>query len=108
LRVAIYEMLQESQRARPGISVLVPPDWPMASILDLADLVRARVSVVGPNPALQTAMSAASIAGQVTLIDADAAAARDWDMALTSTTDPRGEPWRCRAKRVVFADFGGC
>ena len=60
-RVAIYEMLQEQQRVRPGLSVLVPPEWPVASVLDVADLVRTRVSVVGPAPALRTAVAAASM-----------------------------------------------
>src|SRR5262249_35944063 len=89
-----------------GLSVLVSPGWPAVSVMDLADLVRTSVSVVGPNPALRTAMSAASISGQVALVEAEAALTRDWDIALTTSADAESEPWRSRARRVVFADFG--
>ena len=106
LRVAIYELAQESQRARPGLSVLVSPGWPVAAVMDLADLVRTQVSVVGPNPALRAAMAAASVSGQVALLEAEAAMGRDWDIVLTTAADAESEPWRRRARRVVFADFG--
>jgi glycosyl transferase family 1 len=106
VRVAIYEMVQESQRARPGPSVLVSPGWPVASIMDLADLARTEVSVIGQNSALRAAMAAASISGQVALAGIDAAMGQDWDIVLTTATDAASEPWRSRAKRVVFADFG--
>lgn len=106
LRVAIYEMVQEGQRARE-ISVLVSPGWPMAGILDLADLVRIQVAVIGPHPALRTALAAASMSGQVSIVDTAHAMERDWDLVLTTTTDAASEPWRHRGRRVVFADFGG-
>ena len=61
LRIAIYEMLQEQQRVRSGLSVLVPPGWPVASVLDVADLMRIRVTVIEPAPALRAAAAAASV-----------------------------------------------
>lgn len=108
LRVAIYEMVQESQRVQPGVSVLVSPGWPVASVMDLVDLVRTELSVIGPNPALRAAAAAASISEQVTLIETDAAVGRNWDIVLTTIADAENEPWRRSARRVVFADFGGC
>jgi hypothetical protein len=108
LRVAIYQVVQESQRERPGLSVLVSPGWPAAAVMDLADLVRTQVSVVGPNPALRASMAMASVSGQVALVERDAAIARDWDIVLTTSTDAASEPWRSRARRVVFADFRHC
>ena len=104
LRVAIYEMLQEQQRVRPGLSVLVPPEWPVASLLDVADLVRTRVSVVGPRR--HCAVAAASMLAQVEFVETDAAVRRDWDIVLTTSAEGANEPWRSRAGRVVFADFG--
>ena len=106
LRVAIYEMLQEQQRVTPGLSVLAPPEWPVASVLDVADLVRIRVSVVGPAPALRAAVAAASMLGQVEFVEIDAAVGRDWDIVLTTSAEGANEPWRSRAARVVFTDFG--
>ena len=106
LRVAIYEMVQETQRAQREVSVLVSPGWPVAGILDLADLVRTQVSVIGPNPALHTALGTASMSGQVTMVEIAQAMERDWDIVLTTTTDSASEPWRRRGRRVVFADFG--
>ena len=105
-RVAIYEMLQEQQRVTPGLSVLAPPEWPVASVLDVADLVRTRVSVVGPPPALRAAVAAASMLGQVEFVEIDAAVGRDWDIVLTMSAEGANEPWRNRAARVVFTDFG--
>jgi hypothetical protein len=107
LRVAIYEMVQESQRAKPGLSVLISPGWPIVSVMDLADLARTKVSVVGPNLELQSAAAAAGVSGQVALVDADTAAGREWDIVLTTARDGVSEPWRHRARRVVFADFAG-
>ena len=107
LRVAIYEMVQESQRARSEVTVLVSPGWPVAAVMDLVDLVRTQVSVIAPNPALCAALAAASISGQVALVQIAQAMERDWDIVLTTTTDAAGEPWRHRGRRVVFADFGG-
>jgi hypothetical protein len=106
LRIAIYEMLQEQQRERPGLSVLVPREWPVASVLDVADLVRTRVSVVEPAPALRTAVAAASVFRQVRFVEADAAIKQDWDIVLTTSFEGANERWRGRAGRVVFADFG--
>ncbi|HTI84566.1 MAG TPA: glycosyltransferase [Acetobacteraceae bacterium] len=107
LRVALYEMVQESQRARREISVLISPGWPVAAVMDLADLVRTQVSVIGPNPALCAALAAASISGQVAMVEIARAMERDWDIVLTTTADAASEPWRRRGRRVVFADFAG-
>jgi Glycosyl transferases group 1 len=49
-RLAIYEIVQESQRAQSGLSVLVSPGWSVASVMDLADLMRTRVTVIEPAP----------------------------------------------------------
>ena len=105
LRVAIYELVQESQRARPGLSVLVSPGWPVAAVLDLADLGRTQVSVIAPNPDLRAATADTSISGQVALVETGAAIGRDWDIVLTTAVNAESEPWRRRARRVVFADF---
>ncbi len=107
LRIAIYEMVQESQRARCETSVLVSPGWPVAGIMDLTDLVRTQVSVIGPNPSLGMALAAASMSGQVATVEIAQAMERDWDIVLTTTTDAASEPWRQRGRRVLFADFGG-
>jgi hypothetical protein len=106
LRLAAYEMLQEQQRLRPGLSVLVSPGWSPASVLDLADLVRTRVSVIGPAPALYAAAASASVLEQVAFVETDAAMHQDWDMLLTTSLDGASEPWRSRAANVIFADFG--
>ena len=107
LRLAIYEMLQEQQRVRPGLSVLASASWPTASVLDMADLARTHVSIIGPAPALREAAAAASVLEQVEFLDANAALGRDWDIVLTTSADGANEPWRSHAERVVFADFGG-
>jgi hypothetical protein len=106
LRLEAYEMLQERQRVQPGLSVLVSPGWPLASVMDLADLVRTRVSVVGPAPALRAAAASASVLEQVAFVETDAAMHQDWDMLLTTSLDGASEPWRSRAANVIFADFG--
>lgn len=106
LRVAIYELVQETQRTRET-SVLVSPGWPVAGVMDLTDLVRTQISVIGPNPALHAALTAASMSGQVAIVEIAQAMEQDWDIVLTTTTDAAGEPWRHRGRRVVFADFKG-
>lgn len=106
LRVAVYEMVQESQRARPGLSLLASSGWPVASIMDLVDLGQTRVSVMAPTVSVRAALAAAGVRPQVEFIDARAAVCRDWDIVLTTTADGAGEPWRQRARRVAFADFG--
>jgi hypothetical protein len=107
LRIAIYERLQDVQQLQPGASVLVAPGWPLASVLDLIDLIRLRVTIIGPAPELRAAAAAASVLGQMEFIDADAALRQTWDVALTASADPANEPWRSRATRVMFADFKG-
>jgi hypothetical protein len=107
LRVAIYEMLQEQQRVQPNLSVLVPSEWPVASAMDMADLKRIRVSVMGPASALRAAAAATSMLGQVDFVETDVAGRRAWDIVLTTSSDGTNEPWRGHASRVVFADFGG-
>ena len=107
LRVAIYEMLQEQQRVQPNLSVLVPSEWPVASVMDMADLKRIRVSVIGPASALRAAAAATSMLGQVDFVETDVAVRRAWDIVLTTSSDGTNEPWRGHASRVVFADFGG-
>ena len=74
--------------------------------MDLADLMRTRVTVIGPAPALRAAAAAASVLDQLAFIDTDAAARQDWDIVLTVSADAANEPWRARAGRVLFADFG--
>ena len=106
LRLAVYEMLQEQQQVRPGLSVLVSPDWPTASVLDVADLVRTRISVIASASTLRADLARASMLQQVELIEAEAAVMRDWDIVLTTSSDGVNEPWRRRAGRVVFAEFG--
>lgn len=107
LRVAIYEMLQEQQRVQPGLSVLVPPEWPVASVLDMADLMHTRVSVIGPTPALHAAAAAASTLQRLTFVETDAALRQDWDIVLTTSSDGTNERLRSHSGRIVFADFGG-
>ena len=99
-------MLQEQQRARPGLSVPLSADWPAASVLDVADLVRTRVSTIASASALRADLARASILRQVEFVEADAAVMRDWDIVLTTSSDGVNEPWRSRAGRVVFAEFG--
>jgi Glycosyl transferases group 1 len=106
LRITIYEMLQELQQLQSSSSVLVSPGWPLASVMDLADLMRVRVTVIEPAPALRAAAAAASVLDQLAFIDADAAARQDWDIVLTASADGADEPWRRRAGRVWFAEFG--
>jgi hypothetical protein len=106
LRLAVYEMLQEQQRVRPGLSVLLSPDWPTASVMDVADLVRTRVSVIASTSSLRTDLARASLLQQIEFIAADVAVRRDWDIVLTTSSHGTNEPWRNRASRVVFADFG--
>ena len=105
-RLAIYEIVQERQRAQPGLSVVVSPGWSVASVMDLADLDAHSVTVIEPAPALRAAAAAASVLDQLAFIDADAAARQDWDIVLTASTDATNEPWRRRAGRVLFAEFG--
>jgi hypothetical protein len=105
LRVAVYEMLQEQQRLRPGLSLLLSPGWPVASALDVVDLVRVHVSVIEPAHAVRREAASASLLQQVNFIEMDAAVRRDWDIVLTTSSDGANEPWRSRAGRVVFADF---
>ena len=104
-RLAIYEIVQERQRplavvVRGGLA-----GWPLASVMDLADLMRTRVTVIEPAPALRAAAAAASVLNQLAFIDADAAARQDWDIVLTASADAANEPWRRRAGRVLFAEF---
>lgn len=89
LRLAAYEMLQEHQRVRPGTSVLVSAEWPAASVLDMADLVRTHVSIIGPATALREAAAAASVSEQVEFLDAHAAVRRHWDIVLTTSPTAR-------------------
>jgi hypothetical protein len=37
---------QERQRILPSLTILVPPEWPVAPLLDVVDLVREHVLVV--------------------------------------------------------------
>lgn len=105
LRIAMYERLQDVQQLQPGSSVLISPGWPVAAVMDLVDLIRLRVAVIGPAPELRAASAAASVLGQLDIIDADAALRQTWDIALTASADAANEPWRSRAARVMFADF---
>ena len=104
-RITIYELVQERQRVQCGLSVLVSPGWSVASVMDLVDLTRTRVTVVEPAPALRAAAAAASVLAQLAFIDADTAARQNWDIVLTASADAADEPWRRRAG-VLFADFG--
>jgi hypothetical protein len=106
LRLAAYEMLQDRQRIPPTVRVLAEPGWPAASVLDLLDLCHTQVSVVGPAPDLRMAAAAASVGEQVVVIEPDEAARQDWDIVLTTRPGRGEEPWRQRAERLVFADFG--
>ena len=92
LRITIYEMLQELQQLQSGLSVLVSPGWPLASVIELADLMRVRVTVIEPTPGLRAASAAASVLGQLAFIDADAAASQCWDIVLTASADAADEP----------------
>lgn len=103
LRIAVYETLQECQQVSPGASVFVSPEWPVASVMDIADLVRIRVSAISPAPVLHADAAAASMLGQVEFVDIDAAARRDWDIVLTASADGANEPWHGR--RRIFADW---
>jgi hypothetical protein len=105
LRLAVYEMLQEQQRLHPGLSVLLSADWPTASVMDVADLVRTRVSVIASTSTLRTDLARTSMLQQIKFVEADVAVRHDWDIALTTSSDGTNEPWRKRAGRVVFADF---
>jgi hypothetical protein len=105
LRIAMYERLQDVQQLQPGASVLISPGWPLASVMDLIDLVRLRVTIIGPAPDLRAAASAASVLDQMDFIDADAALSRTWDIVLTASANAANQPWRARAARVMFADF---
>ncbi len=107
LRISVYERLQELQQLQPGSSVLVSPGWLAASAMDIADLVRLRLTVIGPAPELRAAAAAASMLDQLAFIDADAAAGQNWDIVLTASADAANEPWRSSAGRVMFADFEG-
>ncbi len=104
-RVAIYEVLQERQRLQSGLSVLAPPDWPVASVLDMADLARCRMAVVDPTQALRAAVSAASLSDQVEFVEAATAVRRNWDIVLTTSPQGTNEPWRGRAGQVLFVAF---
>ena len=105
LRLAVYEMLQEQQRVRPGLSVLLSPDWPAASVLDVADLVRTRVSMIASASAPRADLARASVLQQIEFVEAGAAVMRSWDIVLTTSPDGANEPWRKDAERVVFAEF---
>jgi hypothetical protein len=107
LRIAIYENVQERQRVHSGLSVLVSPGWLLASVMDLADLIRLRVTVIEPTPALRAAAAAASVLDQLAFIDADAAARQSWDIVLSASADGANEPWRSGAGRVIYAEFEG-